>query len=156
MFNVGFGELLMIVLVCLVVFGPERLPEVARQIGRFIGQARLYTQRMLDELRSESELKDLNLPDLKVGNLRRQARNYVTELLDVEGQMAELEREAKQRTRPGKAARAGRAGRANGTAAGTGAAADETAGAAAAAGAAGTDGPAGDAAAAPPVDPDAT
>lgn len=95
MFNIGFAELLAIIVVCLVVFGPERLPEVARQLGRFIGQARLTTQRMLDELRSESELKDLNLPELKVGNLRHQARSYVTGLLDVEGQMAELEREAK-------------------------------------------------------------
>jgi sec-independent protein translocase protein TatB len=101
--NIGFGELLAIVLVCLVVFGPERLPEVARQLGRFIGKARLTTQRMLDELRSESELKDLNLPDLKVGNLRAQARSYVTELLDVEGQMAELEREAMGRDKQDRA-----------------------------------------------------
>jgi sec-independent protein translocase protein TatB len=90
--NVGFGELVSIVLVCLVVFGPERLPDVARQLGRFIGQIRLTTQRMLDELRSEAELRDLNLPDLKVGSLRSQARAYVQELMDVEGQMVELER----------------------------------------------------------------
>jgi sec-independent protein translocase protein TatB len=93
MLNVGFGELLMVVIVVLVVFGPERLPDVARQIGRFLGRVRLTTQRMLDELKSEAELRDLNLPDLQVGSLRSQARAYVQDLMDVEGQMAELERD---------------------------------------------------------------
>ena len=93
MFNVGLGEIFMIVLVCLLVFGPERLPEMARQAGRFLGRLRLTTQDALDQLREEADLKDLNLPDLRVGSLRAQARDYVRELLDVEGQMADLERE---------------------------------------------------------------
>jgi sec-independent protein translocase protein TatB len=92
-FNVGLGEIFMIVLVCLLVFGPERLPEMARQAGRFLGRLRLTTQDALDQLREEADLKDLNLPDLRVGSLRAQARDYVRELMDVEGQMADLERE---------------------------------------------------------------
>ena len=96
MFNVGLGEIVAIVLVCLVVFGPERLPEMARQIGRFLGRLRLTTQDALDQLKQETDLKDLNLPDLRIGSLRSQARDYVRELMDVEGQMAELEREREQ------------------------------------------------------------
>jgi len=95
-FNVGIGEIAIIVLVCLVVFGPERLPQIARQIGRFLGQLRLTTQGALDQLKQEADLKDVNLPDLRVGSLRSQARDYVRELLDIEGQMAELEREREQ------------------------------------------------------------
>ena len=93
MFNVGLGEIAVIVLVCLLVFGPERLPEMARQAGRFLGRLRLTTQDALDQLKGEADLKDLNLPDLRIGSLRAQARDYVRELMDVEGQMAELERE---------------------------------------------------------------
>ncbi|HZD39014.1 MAG TPA: twin-arginine translocase TatA/TatE family subunit [Actinomycetes bacterium] len=96
MFNVGIGEIAVIVLVCLLVFGPERLPQIARQIGRFLGQLRLTTQSALDQLKQEADLKDVNLPDLRVGSLRSQARDYVRELLDIEGQMAELEREREQ------------------------------------------------------------
>ena len=96
MFNVGLGEIAVIVLVCLLVFGPERLPEMARQAGRFLGRLRLTTQDALDQLKEEADLKDLNLPDLRVGSLRAQARDYVRELMDVEGQMAELEREREQ------------------------------------------------------------
>jgi sec-independent protein translocase protein TatB len=95
-FNVGIGEIAVIVLVCLLVFGPERLPQIARQIGRFLGQLRLTTQSALDQLKQEADLKDVNLPDLRVGSLRSQARDYVRELLDIEGQMAELEREREQ------------------------------------------------------------
>ena len=96
MFNVGLGEILIIVLVVLLLFGPERLPEMARQAGRFLGRLRLTTQDALDQLKEETDLKDLNLPDLRIGSLRSQARDYVRELMDVEGQMAELERERQE------------------------------------------------------------
>jgi sec-independent protein translocase protein TatB len=95
-FNVGLGEIVAIVLVTLLLFGPERLPEMARQIGRFLGRLRLTTQDALDQLKTEADIKDLNLPDLRIGSLRAQARDYVRELMDVEGQMAELERERKR------------------------------------------------------------
>jgi sec-independent protein translocase protein TatB len=93
MFNVGLGEIVAIVLVTMLLFGPERLPEMARQAGRFLGRLRLTTQDALDQLKDEADLKDLNLPDLRIGSLRSQARDYVRELMDIEGQMAELERE---------------------------------------------------------------
>ena len=96
MFNVGLGEIMIIVLVTLLLFGPERLPEMARQAGRWLGRLRLTTQDALDQLKDEADLKDLNLPDLRIGSLRSQARDYVRELMDVEGQMAELEREREQ------------------------------------------------------------
>jgi sec-independent protein translocase protein TatB len=93
-FNVGIGEILTILLVCLVVFGPERLPEIARQVGRALGKLRLASQGALDQLREEANLQDLNLPDLRVGSLRSQARDYVRDLMDVDGQMEELRRTA--------------------------------------------------------------
>jgi sec-independent protein translocase protein TatB len=96
MFNVGLGEIVAIVLVTMLLFGPERLPEMARQVGRFLGRLRLTTQDALDQLKEEADLKDLNLPDLRIGSLRSQARDYVRELMDIEGQMAELERERQQ------------------------------------------------------------
>jgi TatA/E family protein of Tat protein translocase len=92
MFNVGIGEILVILLVCLVVFGPEQLPETARQAGRLIGQLQLLTQDALDRL-NEQAGNDLNLPDLRVGWLRALARDYLRELLDIDAQLAELQHE---------------------------------------------------------------
>lgn len=51
MFDVGFTELVLIGLVALLVVGPERLPELVRTGGRWIGRA----QRVARELRSELE-----------------------------------------------------------------------------------------------------
>jgi sec-independent protein translocase protein TatB len=92
-FNVGIGEIAVIILAVLIVFGPHRLPEMARQAGRFLGRLRLMTQSALDQLKEESDLKDLHLPELRIGSLRAQARDYVRELMDIEGQMADLQRE---------------------------------------------------------------
>ena len=49
MFDIGFWELAMIMLVALVVIGPERLPGVAKRIGLYVGKA----QRMLAAVKAE-------------------------------------------------------------------------------------------------------
>lgn len=36
MFNIGWPELILILFVCLLLFGAARLPEIARQIGKAI------------------------------------------------------------------------------------------------------------------------
>src|SRR4029434_1188224 len=93
MFNIGLGEIVAIVLVTMLLFGPEKLPEMDRQAGRFLGRLRLTAEDALAQLKAEADIKALNLPDLRIGSLRSQARDYVRELMDIEGQMAELEAE---------------------------------------------------------------
>ncbi len=60
MFDIGFPELLLVSVVMLLVFGPERLPEVLRNIGRFVGGAR----RSFDTLRAELE-REVGADELK-------------------------------------------------------------------------------------------
>jgi sec-independent protein translocase protein TatB len=59
MFDIGFGELVVIGVVALLVLGPERLPRVARDVGRWIGRARRYVERMREEIDREVELTEL-------------------------------------------------------------------------------------------------
>lgn len=59
MFEVGFQELLLISVVALVVLGPERLPKVLRQVGRWVGKARSMARQFREQLESEVDLDEL-------------------------------------------------------------------------------------------------
>jgi sec-independent protein translocase protein TatA len=50
-FNIGPMELVVILVIALIVFGPKRLPEVGRSIGRSLREFR----RASDEIRGELE-----------------------------------------------------------------------------------------------------
>ncbi|MBO9342536.1 MAG: twin-arginine translocase TatA/TatE family subunit, partial [Roseiflexus sp.] len=58
--GVGPGEILLILVIMLLVFGPERLPEFARQAGLFVVRVRDWIQRSPDAalvLRARAELE---------------------------------------------------------------------------------------------------
>jgi sec-independent protein translocase protein TatB len=64
MFDIGFSEVLLIFGLALVVLGPDKLPGVARTIGRWAGRARAMARQFRDQLETEADgLKvDLNTP----------------------------------------------------------------------------------------------
>jgi sec-independent protein translocase protein TatB len=53
MFEVGFWELVLVFGVGLVVLGPERLPKVAAQLGRWAGQARRMARNLSSQIQAE-------------------------------------------------------------------------------------------------------
>ncbi len=59
MFDIGFGELLLIAVVALVVLGPERLPKAARFAGLWVRRARAQWYSVKSELERELEAEDL-------------------------------------------------------------------------------------------------
>lgn len=59
MFDVGFSELVLCFLVALVVLGPEKLPPLARSLGRWTGQARSYLRHLSNELERETNAAEL-------------------------------------------------------------------------------------------------
>lgn len=46
MFGIGFQELLVILLICLLVFGASRLPEIGRALGRGIQEFKKATKEI--------------------------------------------------------------------------------------------------------------
>ncbi|MGQ0530326.1 MAG: Sec-independent protein translocase protein TatB [Panacagrimonas sp.] len=59
MFDISFGELALCFLVALVVLGPEKLPKVARTVGRWAGNARAYMRNLSTELEKETQVMDI-------------------------------------------------------------------------------------------------
>lgn len=53
--SIGFGEIALIAIVALLVFGPDRLPELARKAGELMTKAREATRSFTDALDNEYE-----------------------------------------------------------------------------------------------------
>jgi Tat protein translocase TatB subunit len=61
MFNVGGGEIIVILLVALIVLGPTKLPGAARQVGSFLTEVRRMSNQFKSELKDAmpEEMVDL-------------------------------------------------------------------------------------------------
>ena len=82
MFGIGFWEFLLILIIALLVFGPERLPELARQVGTLIRDLqRMYTN-LRAEMGPEFDEFERNIRDLRQIDPRRQVRSYGQSLLN--------------------------------------------------------------------------
>ena len=119
MFDIGFGELLLIAVVALVVLGPERLPKAARFAGLWVRRARAQWYSVKAELERELEAEELkrSLHDTQAS--LKQAQSRLQEELDSTGrQLDEVRRQVEDPADPDAAA--------TGTAAGTGPAPPDT------------------------------
>jgi len=82
-FGIGLPELMVIAVVAVIVFGPDRLPEMARQAGKFARQVRNLATSAQNSLREElgPEYADLKLTDL---DPRQAIRKHILEAMEDE------------------------------------------------------------------------
>src|SRR5271163_2234002 len=59
MLDFGFSEILLTSAIALVVLGPEKLPKVARQVGSWMGRARLMARQLSEQLEREVNAEEL-------------------------------------------------------------------------------------------------
>ena len=87
MFGIGLPELAVIAIVAVIVFGPDKLPEFARQAGQFVRKAREFANSARDQLREElgPEYSDLELRDLDPRTFVRKQISAVMEEADKPG-----------------------------------------------------------------------
>jgi sec-independent protein translocase protein TatB len=62
MFDVGFWELVLLFIIGLLVLGPQRLPKVAAEIGKWVGRARRTATQLRRQLEREIELDEVFKP----------------------------------------------------------------------------------------------
>ena len=55
MLGIGGSEIVIIALLVLIIFGPSKLPRMARDLGRFVGEARRSIDEFKDELTASSD-----------------------------------------------------------------------------------------------------
>jgi Tat protein translocase TatB subunit len=59
MFGIGPWEIVLILVIALLVVGPKRLPELMRDLGKFVAQFRSVTDEMRRELQLDEEVRRL-------------------------------------------------------------------------------------------------
>jgi sec-independent protein translocase protein TatB len=85
MFDVGFWELLVIAVVLLLVLGPERLPEVAKQAAFWVRKVRTGMHRLRSEMKSELDgtpFADLQKAKAEVSNFKNDIQQFGRDLAD--------------------------------------------------------------------------
>ncbi len=81
MFDIGFGEMILLAVIALIAIGPKQLPEVARVVGRFLNELKRmtgdFTSTLMDARHSTTQLfqetqeqiaKSLEQPTTHVGH----------------------------------------------------------------------------------------
>ena len=83
MFGISFPELMIIAFVAVVMFGPDRMPELARSAARLVKNLRVLASKTQEDLRRElgPEFADLRLSDL---DPRQAIRRHVLDGLDLD------------------------------------------------------------------------
>jgi len=84
MFDVGFWEILLILVLALVIIGPERLPSAARKAGFFVGKARRYIEGVRSEVEQELDVNEfkriLHNQEVQINELQQQIKSSVDEV----------------------------------------------------------------------------
>lgn len=59
MFGIGGGELFFVILVVLMLFGSDKIPEIARSLGKGMKQLKNATNEIKSEINKNADLNDI-------------------------------------------------------------------------------------------------
>ncbi len=109
MFGMGWQEILLIMVIAVLVIGPDQLPQVARTVGKMIAQFRRITNDLRDSLNKEfanredfKEFKEFHQSiDAEFHTISTAAQTFVEkEVAKQEDELKKLEKEVKAATVP--------------------------------------------------------
>lgn len=82
--GVGFPELMFILIIALMVFGPRRLPEIAGKLGRYVAQLRSLSDGLMAEwqreLNAASQLEELEKARKEIQEIKDDFKRTGSEL----------------------------------------------------------------------------
>lgn len=85
MFDFGFWELMLVMIVALLVVGPQRLPGLARQAGLWIGKAKRFVNSVRSDIEREIEAEEL----------KKALNQQQSEIEELKGLLADTQAEVK-------------------------------------------------------------
>jgi sec-independent protein translocase protein TatB len=90
LFDVAFSELVVIVIVALIVIGPEKLPKVARTLGSIVGRMQRYMVSVKADIEREMQFEDLQKLQQEIKQGVEQSQTAVT--TEVESEARAIQR----------------------------------------------------------------
>ena len=60
MFGIGGGELIFIVFIALMLFGSDKVPEIARTLGKIMAQVKNATNDIKSEIQKSADVQEIN------------------------------------------------------------------------------------------------
>lgn len=101
MFGVDFSELIVILLVTLVVVGPERLPKVARTLGHLWGRAQRYVHNVKTDIARDMAAEEFRQMQAKLQQEADNMQQAVQQAAqEVDQQVQQINRTVEQSLQP--------------------------------------------------------
>ena len=86
-FDISGGEIFVILLVVFIVFGPDKIPEIARWIGKSVNEIKRATSEITEEITKET--KDIRETTDKLKSDIRNATRDITKSVEESGKKPE-------------------------------------------------------------------
>lgn len=86
-FDISAGELMIILLVAFIIFGPSKIPEIARKVGRGMNEIRRASDEIKREISKETRKveKELEMEGSVLSDLKNTASHIQKDISDVTG-----------------------------------------------------------------------
>ena len=87
MLDVGFFEIIIVALACLLIVGPERLPVVFKTLGILVGRAQNYVSKVKSDVENELNFSEYEATKTELKDF---GKKYGEELLSLENEIHDL------------------------------------------------------------------
>lgn len=77
MFGISFSEVILILVIAIIVFGPKQIPEIAAKAGHIIFSIRQMLNKFKQEVYQQSGFNEFNNTKQEIINSYRQIRNDI-------------------------------------------------------------------------------
>ncbi len=80
MFGIGMPEMILILAVALIVIGPKKLPDLAKSLGKAMGEFKKATSDLKESMQIDTEIKDVKTAFNDINrDSKKETKNYTVE-----------------------------------------------------------------------------